>query len=110
MKITLKPEKKWNNLIKDAKQKNKHLTLPKINKDFKTATKDFYRAVKTIRTKTDFHDPTELINDKYGHPLASKHNILHIRKGYFEELFNMPLTINNTATLSQTIDKMELKS
>jgi hypothetical protein len=39
----------------------------KINKDFKTATKDFYKAVKGIRTRTDSHDTTELINDKDGH-------------------------------------------
>jgi sulfur relay (sulfurtransferase) DsrC/TusE family protein len=65
--------------------------------------------VKTIRTRTDSHDLTELINDKHGHPLSSKHKILHRWREYFEELFNMPPTINNTVKPSQTIDEMELE-
>jgi hypothetical protein len=48
-----------------------------INKDLKTTRKDLYRALTTIRTRTDIHDPNKSINDQDGHHLFSTHTILH---------------------------------
>jgi hypothetical protein len=88
-------------LIKEAKQKTWTDFGNKISNDFKTETRDFYQTVKTMRTKNENYDPTEIINDKEWNPISNMQEKLNWWKEYFENLLNITPPLNRIEKINQ---------
>ena len=94
-------------MIKEAKSKAWSEFGKNLNKDYKTATKRFYKTIKVMRTRTEKHDPTELINDKEGKPISNKQRTLRRWKEYFSELLNTTLSNNTAKETIQSCNEQE---
>lgn len=79
-----------NRIVKKAKQDSWERFGQSLAENERTASRKFYKLVRSIRKKDENYNPTEIINDKNGKPLTDPSEAIERWKEYFEELLNPP--------------------
>ena len=85
-----------NRIIKKEKQKDWEEYGETLNKNYKEATRNFYKKINAMRTRTEPFDPTEIINSEKGEPISEQKQILKRWRQYFEQLLNIPSEATGT--------------
>lgn len=79
-----------------------------MSKNYKTATRTFYKAVKATRTITENHDPTELTNGIEGQRISNNDKTLQRWKECFEDFLYTTPDSAKTAQSMQEDRKQKL--